>query len=57
MHPRDSRVSLNGSGLLLVNPPWQFDVALGAGYPGSAAGSTSPEHGSTQQRWITHAGT
>lgn len=24
MYPRDSRVSLNGSGLLIVNPPYQF---------------------------------
>jgi 23S rRNA (adenine2030-N6)-methyltransferase len=25
LYPRDSRVGLNGSGLLLVNPPYQFD--------------------------------
>ena len=25
IYPRDSRVGLNGSGLLLVNPPYQFD--------------------------------
>ncbi|MBS0365816.1 MAG: 23S rRNA (adenine(2030)-N(6))-methyltransferase RlmJ [Proteobacteria bacterium] len=24
LYPRDSRVALNGSGVLLVNPPWQF---------------------------------
>jgi 23S rRNA (adenine2030-N6)-methyltransferase len=24
-HPRDSRVGLNGSGLLIVNPPYQFE--------------------------------
>jgi 23S rRNA (adenine2030-N6)-methyltransferase len=22
LYPRDSRVALNGSGLLIVNPPW-----------------------------------
>lgn len=44
LYPRDSRVALNGSGLLLVNPPWlilermqvwlpelQADLAVGAG--------------------------
>lgn len=25
IYPRDSRVSLNGSGLLIINPPYQFD--------------------------------
>lgn len=24
IHPRDSRVGLNGSGMLIVNPPWQI---------------------------------
>jgi len=24
LHPRDNRVGLNGSGLLVINPPWQF---------------------------------
>jgi 23S rRNA (adenine2030-N6)-methyltransferase len=28
LHPRDSAVALNGSGLLIVNPPWQTDVRL-----------------------------
>ena len=27
LYPRDARVALNGSGLLLVNPPYQFDTA------------------------------
>ena len=42
LYPRDSRVSLNGSGLLIVNPPWltlermqqwlpELQAALGAG--------------------------
>ena len=29
LHPRDSAVALNGSGMVVVNPPWQFDVRLG----------------------------
>jgi len=24
LHPRDNRVGLNGSGLIVINPPWQF---------------------------------
>lgn len=28
IHPRDNRVGLNGSGLLIVNPPWQLDVRM-----------------------------
>ena len=49
LYPRDSRVALNGSGLLLVNPPWlmlermqvwlpelQSDLAVGAGGGSSA---------------------
>jgi 23S rRNA (adenine2030-N6)-methyltransferase len=27
LYPRDARVALNGSGLLLINPPYQFDLA------------------------------
>ncbi len=30
LHPRDARVGLNGSGLLIVNPPYQLDVELRA---------------------------
>jgi 23S rRNA (adenine2030-N6)-methyltransferase len=28
LYPRDSRVALNGSGLLIVNPPWQIEAAM-----------------------------
>jgi 23S rRNA (adenine2030-N6)-methyltransferase len=28
LHPRDSRAGLNGSGLLVLNPPWQLDERL-----------------------------
>lgn len=33
VHPDDSRVGLNGSGMLLVNPPWQLDAELRAVLP------------------------
>ncbi len=28
VHPDDSRAGLNGSGILVVNPPWQFEQDL-----------------------------
>jgi 23S rRNA A2030 N6-methylase RlmJ len=28
LYPRDSRVSLNGSGLLILNPPYQFAAQM-----------------------------
>jgi 23S rRNA (adenine2030-N6)-methyltransferase len=57
LYPRDSRVALNGSGLLIVNPPWQtrermrawlpeLECALAAGAGGGAAArmlSQSPQ--------------
>jgi 23S rRNA (adenine2030-N6)-methyltransferase len=30
--PADTPLSLNGSGMLILNPPWQLDVALNAAY-------------------------
>ena len=30
VRPKDSPLGLNGSGLLIVNPPWQFDIQLRA---------------------------
>lgn len=33
VHPRDSRVGLNGSGLLILNPPYQVDDLLRATLP------------------------
>ncbi|HLG53523.1 MAG TPA: 23S rRNA (adenine(2030)-N(6))-methyltransferase RlmJ [Steroidobacteraceae bacterium] len=33
VHPDDSRAGLNGSGMLLINPPWQLDEDLRATLP------------------------
>ncbi len=33
LYPRDSRVALNGSGLLIVNPPWQTGERMHAWLP------------------------
>jgi len=54
LYPRDSRVALNGSGLLIVNPPYQFDQAAREWLRelGSALGAAA--HGGTTLRWIVH---
>ena len=54
LHPRDSRVGLNGSGLLIVHPPYQFDVRMRQWLPelGTALGADA--HGGTQLTWIAH---
>jgi 23S rRNA (adenine2030-N6)-methyltransferase len=54
LHPRDTAVGLNGSGLLVVNPPWQSDLRIAAwqeelrqllgGGPGSGS----------DVKWIVH---
>ncbi len=54
LHPRDARVGLNGSGLLIANPPYQLDVELAQWLPelGAALGAT--RQGGTSVRWIAH---
>jgi 23S rRNA (adenine2030-N6)-methyltransferase len=54
IYPRDARVGLNGSGLLIVNPPYQLDLEMAQWLPelGAALGAT--RQGGTQVRWIAH---
>ncbi|MBS0387388.1 MAG: 23S rRNA (adenine(2030)-N(6))-methyltransferase RlmJ [Proteobacteria bacterium] len=54
LHPRDARVGLNGSGLLIANPPYQLDAELAQWLPqlGAALGAT--RQGGTQVKWIAH---
>jgi len=33
VHPPDSRVGLNGSGMLILNPPWQLDTQMNIWLP------------------------
>ena len=33
VHPDDSRAGLNGSGLVILQPPWQLDRDLGQALP------------------------
>jgi 23S rRNA (adenine2030-N6)-methyltransferase len=54
VHPRDSRVALNGSGLVLINPPYQFDERLAQWLPQLlSALQPGPEAGSAW-RWLVH---
>jgi len=61
VHPTDSRVALNGSGLLLVNPPYEFDTRMQAWLPELAAalGGAAAADGASAQAgssidWIVH---
>ena len=51
VRPDDSPLRLNGSGLLLLNPPWQFDQALAPALPllKKALGETGA---TTRLEWI-----
>jgi len=52
IHPRDSRVGLNGSGLLLVNPPYQFDQRAALWQPELHAALDKPQHGGSALQWL-----
>ncbi|MGN6222133.1 23S rRNA (adenine(2030)-N(6))-methyltransferase RlmJ [Pseudoxanthomonas sp.] len=53
VRPDDSPLRLNGSGMLVINPPWQFDAAIAPVLP--ALQATLGEAGaSTRLEWIRH---
>ena len=54
LHPRDARVGLNGSGLLIVNPPYLLDVEMQQWLPELGAALRPTRHGGTAVRWIAH---
>jgi 23S rRNA (adenine2030-N6)-methyltransferase len=54
VHPRDTAVGLNGSGLLIVNPPWQFDAGLARWLPELGRRLDTAGTGGTTHRWIVH---
>jgi 23S rRNA (adenine2030-N6)-methyltransferase len=53
LYPRDSRVSLNGSGLLIVNPPWQTEERMRAWLPELAAALGAGASGGTEVRMLS----
>jgi 23S rRNA (adenine2030-N6)-methyltransferase len=52
LHPADSRVGLNGSGMLCVNAPWQVDELLAGTMPALHRALSPDGHGSTSVDWI-----
>ncbi|MDE2220459.1 MAG: 23S rRNA (adenine(2030)-N(6))-methyltransferase RlmJ [Gammaproteobacteria bacterium] len=54
LHPRDARVGLNGSGLLIANPPYQLDVEMAQWLPALGAALGATRQGGSTVRWIAH---
>jgi len=52
IYPRDSRVGLNGSGLLLVNPPYRFEQRASLWQPELQALLDKAHHGGTTAHWL-----
>ncbi len=55
IHPDDSRASLNGSGLVIVNPPWQLDADLRSAWPALHALLAPNGAGRQGVRWLAGA--
>lgn len=53
LYPRDSRVSLNGSGLLIVNPPWQIEERMREWLPELAASLGARAAGGTDVKMLS----
>jgi len=53
LYPRDSRVALNGSGLLIVNPPWQIEEAMREWLPELAAALGAGSAGGSEVRMLS----
>jgi 23S rRNA (adenine2030-N6)-methyltransferase len=54
LHPRDSRVALNGSGLLILNPPYKLDTGMRQWLPELGTALGADRHGGTRLEWIAH---
>jgi 23S rRNA (adenine2030-N6)-methyltransferase len=53
LYPRDSRVSLNGSGLLIANPPWQTGERMREWLPELAAALGAAASGGSEVRMLS----
>jgi 23S rRNA A2030 N6-methylase RlmJ len=53
LYPRDSRVALNGSGLVILNPPYQFAARMRAWLSDLHAKFPSPGAGGVSVRTLT----
>jgi 23S rRNA (adenine2030-N6)-methyltransferase len=54
VHPRDARVGLNGSGLMIVNPPYQLDLEMQHWLPELGGALDTDRQGGTLTRWVAH---
>jgi len=55
LHPDNSSLRLNGCGLALVNPPWQFDRSLEDWLPTAQELLAQGRYGSARVSWIRRA--
>jgi 23S rRNA (adenine2030-N6)-methyltransferase len=53
LYPMDSRVSLNGSGLVIVNPPYRVNERMQAWLPELASTLDPDRRGGMRLRWLT----
>ena len=54
LHPRDSAVALNGSGMLIVNPPWQVDAACASWQEELRQLLGGEGNSGSEVRWLVH---
>jgi 23S rRNA (adenine2030-N6)-methyltransferase len=52
LYPRDSRAGLNGSGLLIFNPPYQFEQQAAAWQAELLSALEKSDHGGQTTRWL-----
>ena len=52
LHPDNSALRLNGCGLAIANPPWQFDAALAGWLPALRELLAQSRYGSSPIEWI-----
>jgi 23S rRNA (adenine2030-N6)-methyltransferase len=56
VRPDDSPLRLNGSGMLLLNPPWKLDIALAQALP-ALAKLMGEDGASSRLEWLKREAT
>ncbi len=54
IHPRDARVGLNGSGLMIINPPYRLDLEMAQWLAELGGALGAQRQGGTLVRWVAH---
>jgi 23S rRNA (adenine2030-N6)-methyltransferase len=52
VRPADSPLGLNGSGLVIANPPWQFDEEIAPALREAHAALSDDGAGGVNVRWL-----